>query len=417
MAHKILVADDSQTIQKVIAITLAAEPYQITQAGNETQLMNYLEGDFDLIIFDFNLSDDVSGYELTKNIKLKANDSVLLAMLGTFDSVDDEKLKNHGANDSIVKPFESSDFIAKCAYLTSSKALKTEVASTFPNTPAAAPHVALPPAIESTPSINSEDNWEISSPAFDQEFHEEKSGVDFRSELSDWVGPLPGVIGAKGKEEMLPPIIHNDFEDDEPTGSFELPQEFRKEATHKAPTAEDLEYPDSFGAESTGKTGLKLATETKGDEDSFWAIDEIDKDKAEFSIEDHVGEEVEAKAETKFDDAFLYDTPVSASDLEKEIFDQISKEEITASFDEYTEDPADHTGEIQVAGLQSEESAYALNEDEIVEKLMIKLIPLVREEIKKYCEKNVDKVAWEVIPDLAENLIKKEITQISSSVK
>ena len=34
---KILVADDSQTIQKVVAITLANEPFELVQAENEEQ--------------------------------------------------------------------------------------------------------------------------------------------------------------------------------------------------------------------------------------------------------------------------------------------------------------------------------------------------------------------------------------------
>jgi hypothetical protein len=41
---------------------------------------------------------------------------------------------------------------------------------------------------------------------------------------------------------------------------------------------------------------------------------------------------------------------------------------------------------------------------------------IVREVVAEYCRQGVDKVAWEVIPDLAENLIKKELQKLSDKV-
>ncbi|MFN9116344.1 MAG: hypothetical protein ACK5XN_40395, partial [Bacteroidota bacterium] len=41
---------------------------------------------------------------------------------------------------------------------------------------------------------------------------------------------------------------------------------------------------------------------------------------------------------------------------------------------------------------------------------------LVREAVQEYCRQNVEKVAWEVIPDLAENLIKNELKKLSEKV-
>ncbi|MEX1099502.1 MAG: hypothetical protein WEB87_03690, partial [Bacteriovoracaceae bacterium] len=45
-----------------------------------------------------------------------------------------------------------------------------------------------------------------------------------------------------------------------------------------------------------------------------------------------------------------------------------------------------------------------------------KLSPLVERFVKDYCKNQIEKVAWEVIPDLAENIIKKEIQKISDSI-
>mgnify|MGYP000106086847 CR=1 FL=1 len=43
MSRKVLVADDSQTIQKVIKITLASEDYQLEFANSEDEMNSFLE--------------------------------------------------------------------------------------------------------------------------------------------------------------------------------------------------------------------------------------------------------------------------------------------------------------------------------------------------------------------------------------
>ena len=45
---------------------------------------------------------------------------------------------------------------------------------------------------------------------------------------------------------------------------------------------------------------------------------------------------------------------------------------------------------------------------EIVDRLM----PMIEKMIKEYCSEAIDKIAWEVIPDLAENLIKSELKSL-----
>ena len=47
---------------------------------------------------------------------------------------------------------------------------------------------------------------------------------------------------------------------------------------------------------------------------------------------------------------------------------------------------------------------------------MQKLEGMIQNAVEKYCEQKLDKVAWEVIPDLAENLIRDELKNIASDV-
>ncbi|MCO4792889.1 MAG: response regulator [Bacteriovoracaceae bacterium] len=115
MTAKILVADDSLTIQKVVGITLAETGYELEQCKNETDLFDKISvRKYDLILLDFNLSESKSGYDLAKEILNISPGVNILVMLGTFDSVDENQLEQIGVNDKIVKPFESAKFVQKC---------------------------------------------------------------------------------------------------------------------------------------------------------------------------------------------------------------------------------------------------------------------------------------------------------------
>ncbi|MEI8347123.1 MAG: response regulator [Pseudomonadota bacterium] len=43
--------------------------------------------------------------------------------------------------------------------------------------------------------------------------------------------------------------------------------------------------------------------------------------------------------------------------------------------------------------------------------------PILDQFVKNYCQKTVEHIAWEIIPDLAENLIKKQLKEISESIR
>ena len=80
---KILVADDSLTIQKVIGITLASSGHELVECLNEVDLFRLVQAQaFDLVLLDFNLSEKLSGYELAKQIKGFRPDVPIMIMLG-----------------------------------------------------------------------------------------------------------------------------------------------------------------------------------------------------------------------------------------------------------------------------------------------------------------------------------------------
>ncbi|MBE7413727.1 MAG: response regulator [Deltaproteobacteria bacterium] len=140
MARKILLADDSITIQKVISITFASEDYELIIAGDgDTAFRKAREAKPDLIIADIAMPGK-SGYELAAAVKSdpELRNTPVLLLAGTFEPLDKNEAMRVGADDSIVKPFESQDLLDKVKdLLASAESSQGQAASTAPVKPGA----------------------------------------------------------------------------------------------------------------------------------------------------------------------------------------------------------------------------------------------------------------------------------------
>lgn len=111
----LLVADDSITIQKVIGIIFGSEEYSLTVVDNgKAAVQKAQELQPDVLLIDA-LMPGMSGYEVCEAIR---NDPALaskpvLLLTGSFEPFDEEKARQCGADDHIVKPFESQQIVAK----------------------------------------------------------------------------------------------------------------------------------------------------------------------------------------------------------------------------------------------------------------------------------------------------------------
>ncbi len=115
MAKKILLADDSITIQKVISITLASEDYELVVVGDgDSAVSRAREIRPDLVLADVAMPGR-NGYEVCTAIKNDAalKNTPVLLLAGTFEPLNREEAAKAGADDSIVKPFESQELIDK----------------------------------------------------------------------------------------------------------------------------------------------------------------------------------------------------------------------------------------------------------------------------------------------------------------
>jgi len=115
VAHKLLLADDSITIQKVIELILAEENFEIKSANNGEEALALIPSYRpDIILADIEMP-KMNGYQLCDRIKqtpATSNIPVIL-LTGAFEPLDEELAKHVKADDFIIKPFESQDLISK----------------------------------------------------------------------------------------------------------------------------------------------------------------------------------------------------------------------------------------------------------------------------------------------------------------
>jgi len=115
MARKLLLVDDSITIQKVVELILAEEGFEIKTTNNSEEALNIIPSfKPDVILADVEMP-KINGYQLCESIKqdpfMHSIPVILLA--GAFEPVDEDLAKQVKADDFIIKPFESQELISK----------------------------------------------------------------------------------------------------------------------------------------------------------------------------------------------------------------------------------------------------------------------------------------------------------------
>jgi CheY-like chemotaxis protein len=107
--RKMLLADDSITIQKVIDLTFADEGMQVTTVSNGEQAIQRLEEIApDIVLADIFMPGR-TGYEVCEHIKQSERFSHIPVMLlvGSFEPFDETEARRVGADDFLTKPFQS----------------------------------------------------------------------------------------------------------------------------------------------------------------------------------------------------------------------------------------------------------------------------------------------------------------------
>ncbi len=157
MAHKLLLADDSVTIQKVVELTFSEEDFTIVATGDGNSAYERIRSDRpDVILSDVNMP-GMNGYDLCAKVKQDPALSGIpfLFLRGTFESFDEARASSVGADGFIVKPFESQELINRVKELVQAPRAAAEpvlaesAGQPFP--PVAAPEFIQPAYVEAPP--------------------------------------------------------------------------------------------------------------------------------------------------------------------------------------------------------------------------------------------------------------------------
>src|SRR6187431_1064517 len=149
MAHKLLLADDSVTIQRVIELTFADEDVDVTTVGDGQLAIDRLDADPpDIVLADVDMPKR-DGYEVAAYIKSRpklAHIPVVL-LTGAFEPIDQARAAAAGSSDVLAKPFEPQMVINRVKELLGRK----PVPSAPQPTQMAAPPLPVRPAGQDSP--------------------------------------------------------------------------------------------------------------------------------------------------------------------------------------------------------------------------------------------------------------------------
>jgi CheY-like chemotaxis protein len=111
---KILLADDSATMQKVVDLVLREQGYEVVTANTGEEAMNLVAAaPPPALVLAYIKLPGLDGYQFCQNVKsnpaTKGIPVILLA--GAFDPVDEARKAEVGAEGSLVKPFQAEDLL------------------------------------------------------------------------------------------------------------------------------------------------------------------------------------------------------------------------------------------------------------------------------------------------------------------
>jgi CheY-like chemotaxis protein len=108
MPHKLLLADDSVTIQRVIELTFADEDIQVIAVGDGKQAIERIQAERpDIVLADIGMPEH-DGYEVAAFVKGHADLAHVPVVLltGAFEPIDEGRARGVGCDGVLVKPFE-----------------------------------------------------------------------------------------------------------------------------------------------------------------------------------------------------------------------------------------------------------------------------------------------------------------------
>lgn len=409
MGTKLLLADDSITIQKVVGIIFANEDFDLTVVDNGVSALEKAREQMpDLMLVDA-LMPGKNGYEVCQEIRSDASlkNTPLLLMIGAFEPFDEDKAHQCGADDVISKPFESQQLVEKVKALldlgmqrSPEKPAPVEPAApVVPETTAAAESwgtAALEPAA-GFETASSADTGFFDEPLMTAEF---VSPGDIQLTSSESAGFELDVVEAAPSDDPWGVFDLTDM-DEEPSLVSEEPADIVEYVSEPLVTLKD--EPSDSALEESGPVFLDSSELPEkelsaGFQEPVGRWEPVEEEGFAFQ-----NEEPTPAGETF---AVGMGEPLAMLSQEPDVFVEPSVPfipPVEMPLPVAEEEPAPVvTQPVQPAPTAA---PAAIGE----EQLRAILAQLSREVIEK--------IVWEVVPDLAENLIKEEIRRLKAGLR
>jgi len=426
MGNRLLLADDSITIQKVVAIIFANEEFELTVVDNgNAALEKARELRPDVMLVDA-LMPGKTGYEVCTEIRRDPNLSSvpILLLVGAFEPLDEDKARDCGADSTISKPFESQQLIDRVKELL--ELGKSRKAAPAP-APAPAPAAARPLPIESA----AEELWgDLSSfdtmaPAATPAAFAapapaapavEPSYAGFTTPVATPQPAAPPVVAPKEPVAAKAPVVEEEiveanFEDDL-WGAFDLE-----------------EIPEAAAVAPSGVFGV-IEPDAEFEAAEFFSFDD------DSEVIEETGPPIdlsytarEPVAQPSAEELFSFDEESFAANPEPELEPEpLEIPEYQAfSFEPEAAAPAppaaaapvepakEATPVIEPQGAPIFQAAVS-GADQVSAR---STAPVFSEEdlaaaISRISREVIERIVWEVVPDLAEVLIKEEIKKLKA---
>ncbi|ALC15908.1 putative histidine kinase [Desulfuromonas soudanensis] len=439
MSKKLLLADDSITIQKVIGITFANEDYELTVVDNgDAALEKARILRPDLILADVFMPGK-NGYELCAAIRQDPGLShvPVLLLTGTFEPFDEGKARQAGATDWISKPFESQGLIDRVEKLLAATVAPAAAAVVSPSAsvPPAAPAAEVEEEVWDDFAEPEEFSFEevAAAPAEDLETDvewatgfEPAADAAAAAEEDPWGSVSFGEEDLPSQEGSVPPSASEDL--------WAAPSEpvAGKDAVEEEESFVFEEEEETFSFADVAPSAPAPAAEWD-EEDEVLALgdnDILEVEDLETTDTDFIFDEEEELLGTP---AALGGAPVSEQKVtraaEEEFVFGDEEPEWGGAADFGAEAapevvtpprpaPAPPVASVPPAASVPPEAAVERQVREMSEEELSRIIERIAGTvIKRLAESILQQVAWEVVPDLAENLIKDELRRIRSDVQ
>jgi CheY-like chemotaxis protein len=392
--RKLLLADDSVTIQKVIELTFADEGVRVVAFGNGNEAVAHLdEVAPDIVLADVHMPGK-SGFEVCQHIKQneKYKHIPVMLLVGSFEPFDEAEARRVGADDILTKPFQSiRRLIDRVGSLVGSGPARDErevPTAELPHPGPSAPEQKLdtdelavmtadteplPPEWRGAPETSKEPAFAAPSmgePRMETANRYEVQEADSLLDLGEYEP-----ITAAGSDDF---VLDLDVEDEPRNGSegvTRLYEEPAPQRTFVEPAMTQTAPPDSWIAPAE-----PYAPPTPVYEAS------VTYDEPEVAYEDQV-HEVSAEPE------YVPDAPVPVTVVSEQ------PPEIFSS-----------------SGTSAEQfsSAAAISADKLSPEM---IDAIARRVVEMMSDEVVREIAWEVVPSLAELLIKRQLEEKESQHK